>query len=975
MTKNKLWTGLALGLLLAGCSNEEIFQISSDTGILTAVMEDVAVDTRVGFTDGEAKFFWTENDEIGVTTNASPNIFQKMTLSTGQGQGTGTFGGSVSGTPEGYAVYPYVKSYNHTLKDGTLTYTFPAEYEYETLDAEYGKTDGTGNSFNAPMWAEVKDLKAWFKHLGGVFAIYVDELPTDVALKFVLTTPENKLTGVFEATLTETEPKLSTSTEGVSEENNHVTIRVAKPTSGGASTISGYFYVPAPTGTYSQILATVYAVSDDGKETELVNGAWENKTIDRRTILRGNIEGQIVTGGESVQVSNVTDVADALKSNPAVTVESISGNSNTITLPATTHADTPISISFAAVNGNDAALTINQNANETVANNVTLSVPQDASNTMDLVIDLPNSTVTLAPNAKTATYDNVTSTTADNTLIVADGVTINTLNVKQGNVRAKNGSTISAVTKDAGATGNITLYYEGGANIPQSLPEGVVAVNAEIIDLKAVFAEGGTYQLQSDIDIQGQSLTVANGVNTTLDLNGHTITANNSGTGNIRVLGSFTLRDRQGNGKITAAQDYSGTYSSGLIYISGENAKMTMESGSIYAVREDASNKGQFGVGVYDGGAFTMTGGKIEAGWYAVSGNGNDKTTKSIIKIQGGELISTADYAIYLPHSGETIISGGTINGAAGGICVQRGTLAISDNADIRSLGTGDTGDWGDGTGNLGNSALNIAAEYGDCTVTMTGGKLTAEKDALIVKGESAHSISVSISGGTFSDPSALGYLTKGANVKVELAKDYEGPGLGIFKNGNGDSATVEIDMANHTWTLNDQPLFGSPGTVSQYFHLEKDATVTFKNGTLKPLNDASGKMLIQNYCYLTLENVIVEGGSTCEYVISNNNGSCTLTGSTVTAAEDNCAFDVYSFSSYEGVTVTVNVGSTITGRVEFGGNNNQQNGKLVVNGGTFNGDLVVTEAYYNAEDPNIILNGGTFNGNGWDSYQTTAQE
>ena len=40
-----------------------------------------------------------------------------------------------------------------------------------------------------------------------------------------------------------------------------------------------------------------------------------------------------------------------------------------------------------------------------------------------------------------------------------------------------------------------------------------------------------------------------------------------------------------------------------------------------------------------------MTGGKIEAGWFAVAGSGNYKTQNSIINITDGELISTADYA------------------------------------------------------------------------------------------------------------------------------------------------------------------------------------------------------------------------------------------------------------------------------------------------------------------------------------------
>ena len=55
---------------------------------------------------------------------------------------------------------------------------------------------------------------------------------------------------------------------------------------------------------------------------------------------------------------------------------------------------------------------------------------------------------------------------------------------------------------------------------------------------------------------------------------------------------------------------------------------MIMQGGTIYAARENATTNGQYGVAVYEGGDFTITGGKIEAGWSAVLGNGNNKTQK-----------------------------------------------------------------------------------------------------------------------------------------------------------------------------------------------------------------------------------------------------------------------------------------------------------------------------------------------------------
>lgn len=484
--------------------------------------------------------------------------------------------------------------------------------------------------------------------------------------------------------------------------------------------------------------------------------------------------------------------------------------------------------------------------------------------------------------------------------------------------------------------------------------------------------KGEPFTLSCDIDITEQSgIQVPAGVTSTLDLNGYTISATNSNSGNIKVYGALTIKDSK-NGKIVAENDYSSANASGVISVIGEDASLTMEGGYIYAVRDNAVDNGQFAVVLNDGGDFTMTGGKIEAGWYAVTGNGTDDTQNCVINIEGGELISTSDYAIYLPQSGTANITGGTVNGAAGAVSIRRGTLNISGDAEILSNGEGNTGDWGDGTGNQPNCGIMIDPSYGACTVNIAGGTFSTAQNVIVFNQNAAHASesTVNVSAGTFSDPTPLAYLEKNADVKVVLEKDFAGPGLGIFKNGNGDAASVEIDLGGKQWILGDEPLFGSTGTVSQYFHLEKDATVTFKNGTLVTENRGSGKMLFQNYCKLTLDGVSVTGGSACEYVISNNNGECNIINSTITAAEGNCAFDVYSFSSYEGVTVTVEGESIINGRVEFGGDNNKKNGKLIVNGGTFNGDLKVTTQYYDEANPNIILNGGTFNGNGWEDYK-----
>ena len=420
------------------------------------------------------------------------------------------------------------------------------------------------------------------------------------------------------------------------------------------------------------------------------------------------------------------------------------------------------------------------------------------------------------------------------------------------------------------------------------------------------------------------------------------------------------IRDRDSStekkGKIVASQDYTAaSYNGSLIEIAGEDASMTMESGNISAVRKTPNSNGQYGVGVTDGGDFTMTGGKIEAGWFAVAGNGNYKTQNSIINITDGELISTADYAVYLPQSGTTTISGGKVYGAAGGVCIQRGTLNVEGTALITSKGTGSTGNWGDGTGGLDCAAINVSGAYGIATVNIKGGTLIAEAKSLITEGTTYTPV-INVTGGTFSDPSALKYMKTNANVNIKLTADKTCPG---FKTTSGQ--TLTMDLGGKILTLAD-PTVGSTGTETNSCQLLEGSNVTFKNGTLKSDNN---KIMIQNYCNLTLDNMTVED-TNAQYVVSNNCGNISINNTTINAGSNanQFAFDVCGYAKYTaGVTVTVSGTSVINGKVEISKSaGNTELMKLNITSGTFNGDLKVDASVGTENAKSIIsVSGGTF--------------
>ncbi len=318
------------------------------------------------------------------------------------------------------------------------------------------------------------------------------------------------------------------------------------------------------------------------------------------------------------------------------------------------------------------------------------------------------------------------------------------------------------------------------------------------------------------LDITTANIEILPGRKVTLDMNGQEIKAANTDAGNVLCRGTLIIQDNKTGGRIFGETAYSSTAGKSIIECNGAGASVTMESGYIYTVLDDPSSKGQFGVGVFYGGTFTMEGGKIESGWYAVMGNGQDTGGNTTIKIEGGELISTADYAIYLPHSGTTHISGGTITGQTGAVATKyvRGHKLYVTGGTFTGSGVGSTGNWSDGTGGMSNAAFILK---GDAEVTISGDQTTVNGgsggDCAAV---SAHETTkVTINGGTFNvgaDANNLGnsciYAKGNASVTI-----------------NGGLFSSEAKYSDRYWVLN------------KYNNDENNATLLVNNGTFKNFN------------------------------------------------------------------------------------------------------------------------------------------
>ncbi len=214
----------------------------------------------------------------------------------------------------------------------------------------------------------------------------------------------------------------------------------------------------------------------------------------------------------------------------------------------------------------------------------------------------------------------------------------------------------------------------------------------------------------------------------------------------------------------------------------------------------------------------------------------------------------------------------------------------------------------------------------------------------------------------------------------VTLLDNASGSGIAIY-NSDGVSKNVNltIDFKGFTYTC-DGNLVGSPGTVSQVFHFEKGNTVELKNGTLTTSSNAS--MLVQNYCNLTLNNMVLDASkkSSVSYVMSNNCGNVQIIGNTsILASDGSVAFDVCwgpNKGYPEGAQVTVDTTGTIDGIVEIGVwgevEGTDSKSTFTAKNGVFTGSLNVASELGESSKKNVSVEGGLFTDPTWNNPDFT---
>ena len=204
----------------------------------------------------------------------------------------------------------------------------------------------------------------------------------------------------------------------------------------------------------------------------------------------------------------------------------------------------------------------------------------------------------------------------------------------------------------------------------------------------------------------------------------------------------------------------------------------------------------------------------------------------------------------------------------------------------------------------------------------------------------------------------------------VTMLKDSTGGGIGLFNAKGHNNVELTIDFGGYTYTCDD-PSVGSTGTETQGFHLEKGNKVTLKNGTIAVSSESTNtKMLIKNYCDLTLENLKLEGAKITQYIISCNYGNTKMANVSISGTYPSLvAIDVMHWlgTQYKDKAPTMvinnNNSNVISGAIDIycygnGSDICEEKPTLTVSGGKYTDQDVknyIAEGYITAEEEGLI--------------------
>ena len=196
---------------------------------------------------------------------------------------------------------------------------------------------------------------------------------------------------------------------------------------------------------------------------------------------------------------------------------------------------------------------------------------------------------------------------------------------------------------------------------------------------------------------------------------------------------------------------------------------------------------------------------------------------------------------------------------------MKSGELEINGGT-LTSKGKGNTGNWGDGTGGLGNAALNFCKPYGDVKAIIKGGTITAEGDAVLIdaKPTEGKTVTLAIEGGTYSSDVSK-YCSPGFTATPNADGTY-----GITHVGDGvlvvyDKSYTQV-AAGETVDINmgqvNKILVAKDGVTGVNTTLTKNYTNTGWNAFFVPFDFTLTDEMLTHFEFATLYATALENGN-----------------------------------------------------------------------------------------------------------------
>lgn len=633
------------------------------------------------------------------------------------------------------------------------------------------------------------------------------------------------------------------------------------------------------------------------------------------------------------------------------------------------------------------------------------SAPEGFDKVVAMIGDAPYASIAAAVTA---------AGTTETTIVLYDDVTESVTVAKDDTITLDlNGNTITNAAGQHTITNNGTLTIVGTGTV-----DNVSHARGAIVNYGEAYLNGGTFTRSAERGTYGND-----SISGTYSANGNSwYTVKNYGY--MQINGAAVTTNTSGTFEIGDVSYPTGGYSS-LIANGYQNAADYNNNHSLVTGKEatlDIVN------GTFSGGINTVK--NDEHSVLSISGGKFENTTQHTVlnygdaKISGGVFNApTASAAVWTEYyddntPGTLTVTGGDLNGGQFGIAVRNGAKTeVSGTAEV----SGEYAIIVDGAGSLakvsGGSFEGAFFGQPADTLSVAGGTFDSEIDSEYIADDALfYQTETGYAAGSRDDVLAdesIGIKYICGNVGYKSLAEATADGVVALIGDKGYKSLAEAMLAVPTYntlttielvggengvitargvkvqsgqnviidfnglTYNVTDTVGSSGTETNGFQLNKGSTVKMMNGTI--VSDTA-KILLQKYNDLTLENMTLDmtESDSIEYVISNNNGTTTITGNTVIKADtskNQVAFDVYYWPNNGYGTVSVifdeNFTGEVSGKIEYASDGSKdnatwfENAKLEIkadNTAKFDVDIKVGyTTVADEDDANITVSGGTF--------------